>query len=412
MRHVLKSALCAAALMAGAALQAVADDATCETEKLGAALESVQAVIKDGTTLAAYVPQMDSYVKACPNQAWINVLGGELDLIVFRGLRQANGGAPAQDSVNYLARAFERSNVFYAGPDETRNRRTNIATSYNFYNTLDYSIASDSRGAIIGELVTLALAGTVHPYLAATTPPECKGWLVSDAQTISYKISTAADTPLLAFVEAAAEACRNQPLRSSLSPSALLAKAYLRLIDTGQVTEPDEVKRMLLAAEDNAKAYLGDDEFVAFYFDKTDVNKLKSLLRKYGVHSGPGEAVIDRALWFTPEYIGSEAAIRSIVYSLDDYWTPLAAGDTEAPGEEVAKARNRMTAYLLELNKEGGAAGVQDQASAMLRDAVTAFHKREILSPEMQDRKDMPSWLYDVVIRILTPQPPVSSNSQ
>lgn len=406
MRHVLKSALCAAALLSSLALPAIADDATCETEKLAAALESVQGVIKDGTTLAAYVPQMDSYVKDCPNQAWINVLGGELDLMTYRGLRNANGGVPTQDGVNYLARAFERSNVFYTGPDETRNRRSNIATSYNFYNNLDYSIASDSRGAIIDELATLARAGTVHPYLSGTAPLECKGWLTSDAQNVSYDIDEASDMVLLPFVEAAAEACRAAPTRGDKLPLSLLAKVYIRLVDTGVVSDPAEVQRMLLAAEKNASDYLGEDEFHQFYFDEFDVNRLKGLLRKFGVHSAPGEAVIDRSLWFAREYIGSEAAIRSIVYSMDDYWTPLAAGDTEAPVEEVARARNRMTAYLLELNKEGGAAGVQEQASAMLREAVTAFHTREIISPKMANRKDMPPWLYNVLINILTPQPP------
>lgn len=410
MRLFLKSTLCAAAAFSGIVLPALADDAACETEKLAAALESVQGVIKDATTLAAYVPQMDSYVKDCPNQAWINVLGGELDLMTFRGLRNANGGVPTQDSVNYLARAFERSNVFYAGPDETRDRRSNIATSYNFYNNLDYSIASDSRGAIIDELATLARAGTVHPYLSATAPLECEGWLTSDAQNLSYDIAEAADMVLLPFVEAAAEACRAAPTRANKLPLSLLAKVYIRLVDTGVVSDPAEVERMLLAAEKNASDYLGEDEFHQFYFDESDVNRLKGLLRKFGVHSGPGEAVIARSLWFTPEYIGSEAAIRSVVYSLDDYWTPLAAGDTEAPAEEVARARNQMTAYLLELNKEGGAAGVQEQASAMLRESITAFHTREIVSPKMANRKDMPPWLYNVLINILTPQPPADAD--
>ncbi len=403
MRHVLKSALCAAALLAVATLPAAAEGDTCETVKLPRALEAIQSVIKDGATLAAYVPQMDSHVKDCPDHAWINALGGELDLMTYRGLRNANGGVPTQDAVNYLSRAFVRSEVFQTGPDTGRNGRYNISTSHSFYNRLEYSVASNSRSAIMTELMTLALAGTVHPYLAAATPPECKGWLTSDAQTISYKIDTAAQLPMLPFVEAAAEACRNQPARTDRLPLSLLAKTYIRLVDTGHVTDPAEVERMLLAAEKNAREYLGEDEFHTFYFDESDVNKLKSLLRKHGVHAGPGEAVIDRSLWFTAEYIGSEAAIRSFGYSLDEYWTPLAAGDTDAPGEEVARARNRMTAYLIELNKEGAAAGFKDEASAMLREAVTAFHKREIISPRMESRKDMPPFLYDILIRILTP---------
>lgn len=408
MRHVLKFTLFAAALLAGAALPAHADDAKCETEKLAAALESVQGVINNPSTLAAYVPQMDSYVKDCPNSAWINALGGELDLMTYRGLRNANNGVPTQDAVNYLARAFERSSVFYAGPDDTRKERYHVATSYNFYNNLTFSFASDSRGAIIDELVTLALSGTVHPYLSGTAPIECKGWVSSDSQDVSYKIKDAGSKVLLPFLEAAAEACRSAPVRVAKLPLAQLAKAYLRLVDTAVVTDPPEVRRMLLAAEKNAADYLGGDEYHAFYFDETDVNRLKSLVRKYGVHAAPGEGLIDRSLWFKPEYLGSEEAIRSIVFSLDDYWTPLAAGETSASVEEVARARNRMTGYILELNKEGGAAGVQEEASAMLREAVTAFYKRTIISPRMEAGKELPDWLYNIMISLLTPKPPAA----
>lgn len=408
MRHVLKFTLFAAALLAGAALPAHADDAKCETEKLAAALESVQGVINNPSTLAVYVPQMDSYVKDCPNSAWINALGSEMDLMTYRGLRNANNGVPTQDAVNYLARAFDRSNVFYAGPDDTRKERYNVATSYNFYNNLTFSFASDSRGAIIDELVTLALSGTVHPYLSGMAPIECKGWVSSDSQDVSYKIKDAGSKVLLPFLEAAAEACRSAPVRVDKLPLAQLAKAYLRLVDTAVVTDPPEVRRMLLAAEKNAADYLGGDEYHAFYFDETDVNRLKSLVRKYGVHAAPGEGLIDRSLWFKPEYLGSEEAIRSIVFSLDDYWTPLAAGETSASVEEVARARNRMTGYILELNKEGGAAGVQEEASAMLREAVTAFYKRTIISPGMEAGKELPDWLYNIMISLLTPKPPAA----
>lgn len=412
MPPVLKSILCAAAMLAGAALPAHADDATCETEKLAAALESVQGVINNPTTLAAYVPQMDSYIKDCPESAWINALGGEMDLMTYRGLRNANNGVPTQDAVNYLLRAFQRSNVFYAGPDETRKERYNVATSYNFYNNLTLSFASDSRGAIIDELATLALSGNVHPYLSGTAPLECKGWVSSDSQNISYKVKDASSRVLLPFLEAAAEACRSAPVRAEKLPLAQLAKAYLRLVDTAVVTDPPEVRRMLLAAEKNAADYLGGDEYHAFYFDEADVKKLKSLVQKYGVHAAPGEGLIDRSLWFTPEYLGSEDSIRSIVFSLDDYWTPLAAGETSASVEEVARARNRMTGYILELNKEGGAAGVQEEASAMLREAVTAFYKRSIISPRMEAGKELPEWLYNIMISLLTPKPPAAPAAQ
>lgn len=403
MKHMLQTALLAGALLVSAALPAFAEEDACETLILPRALEAIQTVIQDGTRVAPQAGLMDGYVQQCPDHAWINALAGELDVMIFKGLRQANGGVPTQDAVNYLARAFDRSTVFQAGPDETRNNRYNIITSQSSYNRLEYSIASGSRRGILDELATLARAGTVHPYLAGTTPPGCSGWLTSDTQTISYQIKARQDMVLLPFVDAAAEACRGAKTQSDRFPLALKAKAYMTLIEKGVVTDPAEIERMLIAADEDATAFLGQDAYRALYFDESDARRLVTLLRKYGVHAGPGEAVVDRALWFTREYIGSEVAVRSIVYSLDDYWTPLAAGDTDAPGEEVARARNRMTAYLIELNKEGAAAGFKDEASAMLREAVTAFHKREIISPKMENRKDIPPFLFDIMIRLLTP---------
>lgn len=184
MPAITRLAVLATALFTAAALPASADPQKCEP-LVPLTLEAVQTVIKDGATATVQVPLVDGYVKACPDHAWITLLGGELELMVFKGLRNANGGQPTQDGVSYLARALLRSDVFHNAGASTSDNRYNIATGHSYYNTLDYNIAATSRRAIIDELATLAVGGVVHPYLTGTVPLECKGWLTRDVQTVS-----------------------------------------------------------------------------------------------------------------------------------------------------------------------------------------------------------------------------------
>lgn len=397
-----RMAAMAAAAITFAAPAAVAED--CETVILPRAVVVIQTVSQPGANLADQMSRMDSYVQSCPDHAWINALGGELDLIIFKTLRANNGGVANQEAVSFLARAFLRSNLFQEGPDEGRKSRYNVL-GYQNATHLDYPVASNSRKAIIEALVQLAVAGTVHPYLKPEQPLACEGWLRPDAQTVGYKVSVAADRVLLPFVEAAADACRNAPSQMDRLPLAVQALAIMKLIDKEQIKDPAEIERLLIAARRAADDFRRDDGYHSLLFSEGDDQRLKTLIRKHGVHTGEGPALIDRSLWFMPEYIGSETAIRSIVYSLPEYWTPLAAGETGASSEEVARARSQFTSYVLQLKREGTEAGLEAETEAMLREAVTAFHRGEIIPPGAATTKPMMPWLYDMIIRLLTPTP-------
>ncbi|MFN7164192.1 MAG: hypothetical protein ACK4P2_05175 [Hyphomonas sp.] len=402
MPAITRLAALAAAAFAVCAPAARAQD--CDTVILPNAVVVLQTVTQPGASLAGQMALMDSYVQSCPDHAWINALGGELDVMVFKTIRANNGGVANQEAVSFLARAFRRSNMFQKGPDEGRKSRYHIL-GLNNGTHLDYSVASDSRRAIMDSLAQLALAGTVHPYLKPEQPVECKGWLTSDAQTVGYKVSVAADKVLLPFVEAAANACRTASGQMDRLPLAVLAQAYMKLVDKAQVTDAAEIERLLKSARRNADDFKGNAGYHTLLFSEGDDQRLKALIRKHGVHNGDGPQVIDRSLWFTQEYIGSEVAIRSIVQSFSDYWTPLAAGETEAPSEDVARARNQMTSYVLQLKREGTETARKDQTEAMLREAVTAFQKGEISPPEAATKAPMMPWLYDMIIRLITPPP-------
>lgn len=392
----------AIAAFAFAAPAALAED--CDTVLLPRAVSVIQDVVKPGANLSAKIAEMDGYVQSCPAHGWIHVMASELDLMVFRSTKTSNGGKATQEGVNFLARAFVRSGVFQQGPDDNRRERYLLQTGTGTVN-LTYSVASNNRSAIIEALGDLAKAGTIHPYLKPETDPACEGWAVSDAQTLSYKVTTAADMMLLPFVEAVARSCKSDPGNRDRLPSALLTKAYMKLVKTDAVTEKAEIRRLLIAARQSAEDYKGTIGYHSIFFSEFDDRELTALSRKHGVLSGEEPETIERPLWFSREHVGSELAIRSIVHSFRDYWTPLAAGETDAPAEEVARARIAFTGYVVQLNKQGADAGLPDETQAMLIEAVNAFNKGEILVPDAATTSPMPSWLYDMTMRLLKPAP-------
>lgn len=388
------------AAFAFAAPASLAED--CDAVLLPRAVTVIQAVSAPGTALNDQMALMDGYIQSCPGHAWIHALGGELDVMIFKTLRTNNGGVANQEAVSFLARAFLRSNVFQEGPDEGRNSRYHVL-GYQTQTHLDYSFASRSRSEIIKALADLAVAGTVHPYLKPETPPVCKGWLMSDTQAIASKITIASDMVLLPFVEAAADACRDAPLQIDRLPLSSLALAYMKLIEKEQVKDTAEITRLLIAARRNADDFIGDDGYYSLLFGESEDQRLKALTRKYGVHTGDGPATIDRSLWFTKEYIGTEVAIRSLAFSFGGYWTPLASGDTDAPGEDVAKARNKLSGYILELRKQGTEAGFPEETTKMLTETLTAFQKGEIGPPETMGLKPIPPWLLSILLNLAKP---------
>lgn len=386
-------------LFALPAQPAVAAD-TCTRGALPQALDAFQIMfVQERKIISGQVARIDAALQQCPDHAWINAVGSEVDLNIYLTLKERNGGIPDQEAVNYLRRAFERSNKFQEGPDEGRQSLYQITTSVSSNSKLEYLAYSNTRKQIIEGLVQIALMGTVHPYLAGTQQMKCGGWIISDAQTVSYQIDTPAELVLMPFVDAVAEACRPGREGSDIVPLALKARAYAIAVEREAVTDHEEIRQYLITAQQAADDYIAVAGSNSFFYDRFAVKQLDDLKRKHRIFTGA--ETIDHALWFTPEHIGSEVAIRSIVYSLDKYWTPLAAAQTDATAEEVATARRQMISYLFLLMKEGAEAGFKDETSAMVHDALVAYQIRSVLSPEREQRPDMPVWLYDMAINVL-----------
>lgn len=87
------------------------------------------------------------------------------------------------------------------------------------------------------------------------------------------------------------------------------------------------------------------------------------------------------------------------------YWTPLAAGETNATPQEVAKARNDLGAWLVKLNREGAAAGFAEKTRHMLTMAIYTFNNGYNRPAEAASTRAIPDWYVTVLINMLKPLP-------
>ena len=122
------AALC---LLLGAAVTpaALADD--CDTKVMPFALDVVLAQTQTGEEFLQLVGRMDGYVSACPDHPWVSFMGAELDMRAYQAVTSLNGGAPNQEAVSYLVRAFQRTGVYYSASEEARKERYHVRTPSN-----------------------------------------------------------------------------------------------------------------------------------------------------------------------------------------------------------------------------------------------------------------------------------------
>ncbi|MFN4225263.1 MAG: hypothetical protein ACK4HR_03025 [Hyphomonas sp.] len=385
-------------LVAVVAPAALADD--CDTRVLPAALDVALAQTQTGEAFVQLVGRMDGYVSACPDHPWVTFMGAEFDMRAYEAVTTLNGGTPNQEAVNYLARAFQRTGVFYAASEEARKERYHVRTPSNKQADLTYRSVSEVRKSVLRGLMQVGRMGTMHPYLSGADVGPCTGWLTSDSQTVAYAIDTKADLIFLPFVDAAAEACRNPDKIGDRLPLAMKAYLYLRLVQKELVTEPGDIRARLRTAKEAEQAYLGGRKH-DFFFTEFNGRELDKLMRAHGVSYGDQPALVPRELWFTPEHVSRPETIYTIALSLSDKWSPIAAGTTRDSPETVTAVRIAFNSFITALRAEGDQAGLKLETHKTLRAAIDAFQSGEVRTPEMKGVPGMPEWQYKVLMVVL-----------
>ncbi|MFN4184446.1 MAG: hypothetical protein ACK4M6_06640 [Hyphomonas sp.] len=382
-------AMLATVLVAGAAQADV-----CSKETVPKALETSMQQISTAEQFQQAIQEMDGYLSQCPDDPWINMMGASMDMRVYDTVVFNSNNKIGQDAVNYLLRAFARSDAYMAVPPEARQNLYAVPTEIGV-GELTHAAAAENRKSILTALMQLARLGTFHPYIAAEAPPACSGWLNADAQTIGYTIDTEADMIFLPFVDAAAEACRNPAEIGLRLPLSVKAHAYTRLVGKDVVTDPERVADMLLKARDARDAYLEGRSFDAFY-TKYDAGRLDNQLRKHG--ADPQAGLLARDLWFTPEHMRTEKMQFSLGMALSEEWATIAAA-MSAGTETPSSAGARFTSVVYAVLHEGRAAGLEQETRTALRFALGDVQENRLRAPALEGQEPPPQWLYDILMK-------------
>ncbi|MFN7054592.1 hypothetical protein [Hyphomonas sp.] len=393
--HGLLGGFGALVIMAGSAS---AEDCTgsLRAEALGVSIRP----LRTGTDMQAALSDMDGHVARCPQDPWINALGAEMDLRVHRQLVAGNNNQINQQAFDFLQRAFVRSNIYREAEAEARRDVLGIQTPHG-RGDLKYEVAARTRASLIEVFMQLARAGQVHPYLKAETPMTCTGWIMSDTQTISRGMETAADLVFRPFMDAAAEACRGGSQTWDRLPLAVAAKAYTELVTKEAVTDPDTVRELLLKAQAYRDAYQRGGAH-DIHYSKYNSDRLDSELRRRGIDPMAGR--LARELWFAPEHLGSETMQFSLSWALSETWAAaagqIAKGEITEPSGAVLYSR-----FVYEVLGEGREAGKEAETKAVLRRALADVQEYRVRALAMADHDLPPKYIYDVLMNTLVPAP-------
>ncbi|MBY9065396.1 hypothetical protein K1X12_00710 [Hyphomonas sp. WL0036] len=377
-----------------------AEDA-CETDHLPKALEASLRPTNTAEQFQQALTEIDGQVSRCPDHPWINMMGAVMDMRAYDVLVRGNNNQINQSALNYLVRAYDRSNKYIAAPAESRADRIAVQTGSG-RGSLTYSAAAENRKDIVSKLMTLARLGTVHPYIAAETPPACTGWLAPDSQTVGYGMDTEADLIFRPFLDAAADACSDDPVKKDDTPVAVKAYAYTHLVRTGGVTDPAQAAGLLHAARDARDTYLymNGGRF-GIILSKITSKELDGLLRKHGVDAQAG--LLPRQQWFTAEHIRGEEVAFSLAWTLSDTWAGLAA-EIEAGDKTVASAATVYTNFVSGILAEGREAGLEGETRMVILHALSDVQESRVRTHRMGGYDLPPQWLFDVLKNTYGPQ--------
>lgn len=394
------AALCllAAPLMGGAA-QAEADP--CETVHLPKALEASLRQTNTAEQFQQALTEIDGQVSRCPDHPWLNMMGALMDMRAYDVLVRGNNNQVNQSAVDYLIRAYGRSSKYIAVPSEDRQDRFGVQAGAQRGN-LTYSAAADNRKAIITALMQIAKLGTVHPYLAAEAPPACNGWIASDSQTVAYAMKTEADLIFRPFLEAAAKSCSTDQTRKNDTPAGALAYSYTNLVRTGAITDPAQVRDLLLAARAARHTYfeMNHGQF-GILLSKITSGELDSQLRKHGVD--PQAGLLPRDQWFAGKRMSGDEVNFTLAWTLSDTWAGLAA-EMAAGTKTLAEAGTAYTNFVSSIVAEGRAAGLEAETRAAILFALTNVQESRTRAHTMDGYDLPPPWLFDMLKKVYGPQ--------
>ena len=366
---------------------------TCGPEEITQAALDLRKMLTLGTSngqAEAAASRIDAQARACPETAWVRVIaaGAEINMLE----RHEAADPQVSDSMlaqrfGHVERAYEHLEYFRLNkPEDFRHGAVRLA----------YNEWADVAEMVMHAVLRFADKGHVHPLVSETPPPLACDFVVNRMATTASGYRYRSSFPALNYLNAAADACR--PSDAPLDWGVLTQRAdqLVVLVKDGHISEPSRIRWALREAYKDSRQYLDGREAPYSFWSQSDENTLMEQIEthKVSLEFYDDNTEIPQAEWFTPENAGSADTVYSVGLAVSRLWNPLAAGVTEAPLDEVSKARAAVLTGIREFGAEADAAGQTVAGRTSILEALEAFQAGDIRTPETAMLPGMPDWMH------------------
>ncbi|MFN7054591.1 hypothetical protein [Hyphomonas sp.] len=371
----------------------------CGAEDITRATRDLQSMLTLATPVGqaqAAASRIDAQARTCPETAWIRLIaaGAEINLL------ERHEAADPEVSASMLAqrfghveRAYEHLEFFRRNkPEDFRHGAIRLA----------YNQWAEVAGNVIAAMLRFADKGRVHPLVSETPPPLDCDFVVKHMATTASGWRYTSSFPALNYLNAAADACR--PSDDPLDWGVLTQRAdqLVVLVKDGHISEPSRIRWALREAYRDSRQYLDGREAPYSFWSTSDET---ALMEQIGKHKVSLEFYGDRmelpkAAWFAAGNADSLDTVYSVGLAISGFWTPLAAGVTDAEVSEVTAARAAFVTAVRDIGAEADAAGQTMAGRTSILKALEAFQEGDIRTPEAAALPGMPDWMHRLLKQI------------
>lgn len=382
---------------------AMAAAETCGPEKIAGTVVAYRQVATPSTPSPEFFSskrEIDAAAANCPETAWIRIIAAGAEIKALERFDASVAGkvqslTDKNEAFAHVERAAAHVLAFRDNfPEEFSHSGVRLA----------YKEWSGLMEPVIHALLRHADEGRVHP-LASDNPPRLECDYVSSAMATNASNFRFAHSPSsLRLLTSIADACRLSDDRTDWSVLSQRASKLIRQVSDGVITEPARIQWALREAYRDSRRYLDDKKPPFGLWSESQEASLQKMLEKHKTDlSFIGEYTeIPQTDWFQPEHLDTEDLVYSIALAISRNWTPLAAGGTEAEISEATAARGAFARYVSGLARQADDADHAVTGRRAISEALTAFQKGFVRTPETANLPGAPNWLYEVMQKTLT----------
>lgn len=386
------------ALIAGvAALAAPAAMAeACGPEEITKATLDLRKMLTLGTSngqAEAAASRIDAQARACPETAWVRVIAAGAEINMLERHEAADpqvSAAMLAQRFGHVERAYEHLEYFRLNkPEDFRHGAVRLA----------YNEWADVAEMVMQAVLRFADKGHVHPLVSETPPPLACDFVVKRMATTASGFRYRGSLPALDYLSAAANVCRVSEDRLDWGVLEQRAVLLTILVKDGHISDPRRVRWALREAYRDSRQFLDGRPAPFSFWSQGDEDALMEQIEKHQVSLvfHDDSTIVPRADWLTPENAGSAGTVYSVALAISELWNPLAAGVTDAPMDEVSKARSIVLIGVREFGAEADAAGQTVAGRTSILEALEAFQEGDIRTPQTATLPGMPDWFLRLI---------------